>query len=167
MRIRRRILAVRRRGLPSCFPEASCDELRDLCLEIASLEPRLVGFLEQRVPSRAAGELLRARWRRVREANAVQLSFVEALAEFFARARVHARARELVVAESGGLFDHQYARFFDRLIAGLFAFFVVGGDRLHQMVGRRQCCGARADVQDIDFHALAFDLAHFSFSPGV
>jgi hypothetical protein len=77
LRIRRRILAVRRGGVPSRLPETSCDELHSLCLEVAALEPRLAGFLGQRVPSRAAGERLRARWRRVREANAVQLAFVE------------------------------------------------------------------------------------------
>jgi hypothetical protein len=78
LRVRRRILAVRRRGTPSHLPEASRKELHGLCLEVAGLEPRLAGFLEQHVPSRAAADRLRARWRRVREANAVQLAFVEA-----------------------------------------------------------------------------------------
>jgi hypothetical protein len=77
LRIRRRILAVRRRGVPSRFPEASRAELRGLCLDLVALEPRLVAFLEQRVPSRAARARLWARWRRVREANDVQLAFVE------------------------------------------------------------------------------------------
>jgi hypothetical protein len=78
LRLRRQILAVPRRGRPSRFPEASSHALRDLCLEVESLEHGLAGFLERCVPSGGARRILRRRWRRVQEANAVQLAFLDA-----------------------------------------------------------------------------------------
>lgn len=78
LRIRRRLLAAQASGLASRFPEPSCKELYELCLETRGLERGLVGFLEQRIPSRPARARLRTRWRRVHQANAIQLDFAEA-----------------------------------------------------------------------------------------
>lgn len=80
LRARRRLLACQRAGTASCFPEACRSRLHDLCLEVEALERGLVGFLERRIPSRAARQRLRGRWRCVREANAVQLGLLEAWA---------------------------------------------------------------------------------------
>ncbi|MEN8182702.1 MAG: hypothetical protein ABFS46_09220 [Myxococcota bacterium] len=76
-RIRRRLRSARWRTLRSRLPERSCQELRELCAEVEDLERGLVAFLERRIPSPTARVLLRARWRRVREANALQRSFVD------------------------------------------------------------------------------------------
>ena len=76
------------------------------------------------------------------------------------RLGIHARAREHVIADAGGLFQHQHRGRLDRGPAGGFGAPVVLGDLVHQVDGGRQRRRARADVEHVDLHALALSRAH-------
>jgi hypothetical protein len=76
------------------------------------------------------------------------------------RPRVHHAAGQLVVADAGRLLEHEHRRRLDGHQALALRSRVVGLDLAHQMDCRRQRGGARPDEENVDLHALAFDLSH-------
>jgi hypothetical protein len=76
------------------------------------------------------------------------------------RAGVHASPRQHVIADGRALLEHEHGGRLDRRLAALLGCAVPGRDLAHEVDRRRQRRGARPDVQDVDLHALALDLAH-------
>ena len=84
--------------------------------------------------------------------------------QFLDRPGIDDGSGKLVIAEPGGLFDDQDDGHFDRCVTIRLSCRVLRLDLLDQMVGRGQIAGPRSDVEDVDFHAFSFGLAHHLFS---
>ncbi len=80
--------------------------------------------------------------------------------EFCDCAGVDHGAGELVIAKLSCLFDDQDRGRLNGADPVSLSVLVVGLDLLGKVVGRGQIAGPRANKQNVDFHALAFDFTH-------